>query len=67
MRAATSALRLVKSPSARASRSLSSVIRRKSAGHAHLDGEPVKPGQLIAREGMLRWGKKDYRRLTVRV
>jgi len=34
------------------------------AGGAYLDGAPVGLGQLIAAPAMLRWGKKDYRRLV---
>ena len=34
------------------------------AGGCYFEGEPVRPGQAIDREGMLRWGKKDYRRLV---
>lgn len=35
------------------------------AGGAYLDGETVAPGQLISAQGLLRWGKKDYRKLVV--
>jgi tyrosyl-tRNA synthetase len=34
------------------------------AGGCYFEGESVQPGQAIDREGMLRWGKKDYRRLV---
>jgi tyrosyl-tRNA synthetase len=35
-----------------------------NAGGCYFDDEPVRPGQGITREGLLRWGKKDYRRLV---
>ncbi len=34
------------------------------AGGCYFEGEPVRFGQTINREGLLRWGKKDYRRLV---
>ena len=34
------------------------------AGGCYFEGQPVRLGQLVEREGMLRWGKKDYRRLV---
>jgi tyrosyl-tRNA synthetase len=36
------------------------------AGGCYLDGEPVRLGQAVSTEGLLRWGKKDYRRLVAR-
>ena len=35
-------------------------------GGCYADGEPVQVGQVISREALLRWGKKDYRRLVAR-
>ncbi|HEU0168736.1 MAG TPA: tyrosine--tRNA ligase [Chloroflexota bacterium] len=35
-------------------------------GGCYLDGEPVQLGGSVDREGLLRWGKKDYRRLVAR-
>jgi tyrosyl-tRNA synthetase len=35
-----------------------------AAGGCYFQDQPVKPGQVIAEEGFLRWGKKDYRRLV---
>jgi tyrosyl-tRNA synthetase len=36
------------------------------AGGCYFDDERVKPGDVINREGLLRWGKKDYRRLVTK-
>ncbi|MBV9121697.1 MAG: tyrosine--tRNA ligase [Chloroflexi bacterium] len=37
------------------------------AGGCYFEGEAVKPGQMIAREGMLRWGQKHHRMLRARL
>ncbi|MHB8620586.1 MAG: tyrosine--tRNA ligase [Chloroflexota bacterium] len=36
------------------------------AGGAYVDGAPAHPGQVISSPALLRWGKKDYRRLSTR-
>lgn len=36
------------------------------AGGCYFDDERVAPGAIIDREGLLRWGKKDYRRLVAK-
>jgi tyrosyl-tRNA synthetase len=39
-------------------------LRNAAAGGCYFDGEPLQPGETVHHEGLLRWGKKDYRRLV---
>lgn len=39
-------------------------LRTAEQGGLYFDDEPVQPGDVVGREGLLRWGKKDYRRLV---